>query len=339
MLCLPDQGNPFMHRSLHAVSPTVLLVAVLLAGLAVTPVRGQTNSALMVRPWPTDQFSQNVFSYSFFPETDTDTAGDHDAQLSRFEAGGRFRVEPVRGALSFGYTADHLEIDSPDPALPSRIIDVTAAAGIGLGQFQGWEVALTAGIGYAGDTIFDDSDALYAVASAVASYDFDSQRSLLIAVDYDGNRAFMPDVPLPAIIYQWQVDDALHLGIGLPRGTLRWQPPDERFAVRVIYTVPVDFQVNAEYFVTDEWTAFATFDSRYIAGELHDTRRNDRVMFFQRRLEAGAQWAPCDYAELIIAGGYAFSQEFMRGFDVRDTHDEVELDDSPYIRFAVNLSF
>jgi hypothetical protein len=42
---------------------------------------------------------------------------------------------------------------------------------------------------------------------------------------------------------------------------------------------------------------------------------------------------------LLVAGGYAFGQEFSTGFDFRDTDKVAEPSDEPYVRMGFEARF
>jgi len=46
-----------------------------------------------------------------------------------------------------------------------------------------------------------------------------------------------------------------------------------------------------------------------------------------------------DRFTVLIAGGYAFGQDFRFGFDSRDTDEITKLDDGPYIRLEGEFAF
>jgi hypothetical protein len=51
------------------------------------------------------------------------------------------------------------------------------------------------------------------------------------------------------------------------------------------------------------------------------------------------RFAVQDNFELLVAGGYAFRQEFSVGFDSRDTGKILEIDDGPFVRIVGRISF
>ena len=60
-------------------------------------------------------------------------------------------------------------------------------------------IAAALGVGYAGEQIFDDTDAFYGKATVIVGKDFNEKSAILFALSYDGSRVIYPDIPLPAI--------------------------------------------------------------------------------------------------------------------------------------------
>ena len=93
-----------------------------------------------------------------------------------------------------------------------------------------------------------------------------------------------------------------------------------------------------------DWAAFASYDSRFNAYTLDDDPDNRRLMFSQQRVEAGLTWDGNADNRLpgvlvTIAGGYAFDQEFSRGWDSRDDDTVRDISDEPFLRLGVRMRF
>jgi hypothetical protein len=63
------------------------------------------------------------------------------------------------------------------------------------------------------------------------------------------------------------------------------------------------------------------------------------VFFEQKRAELGLRWSPVDHVSVVLAGGFAFSQQFRTGWDLRSTERLSEPDDTGYARFAFEMRF
>jgi hypothetical protein len=305
----------------------------------------QTGPELMLKPWPAGEAEQGDTQFQVDGQVRHSWDGevessDRDFDLTRYDAGGRYRVNAKRGAPAVGYDLTYLDLDTASPALPDRLLDTSAAFGFGLGKWQGWSVAGTVGGGFAGDTPFSDDDAWYGKANLIANKKIDKKRSVYVGLNYDGNRVIWPDVPLPIAAYNERVSETFRYSLGVPVSSVQWQPSD-RLTLEASTVVLVDFSAEARYRLHEKLIAFAGYDSDTTAFHRDGGREHRRLFYKTRRLEGGVK-LPCPEmpgSEVVIAGGYAFDREFERGFDVRDLDTVRDVSDSPYIRAAIDFSF
>lgn len=298
----------------------------------------QVGSALIAVPWAPDQ---NVQATAYFLglQTDAEVTG-LETNLSRGVSFGRFRPETQDpGAASFGWLYDHTQIDSADPLLPERLVTAAGAVGFGLGEiFDGWDTKVSVGVGFAGDLPFTDEDAWFGLGSVVATKRLDERTALTFIIDFDGSRSIFPDIPLPGIQYSVFESPNLQYSLGLPFSTLSYRP-DDRWLIDVRYVLPIGGRVNVEYRLADGWTAYGNYSASTRGFHLDGEDENERLFFEQDRLEAGLRFEAPGGWTWHVAGGWAFDQEFSRGFDVRDDELVRELDDAAFLRFGVAVSF
>ena len=312
-----------------------LTVACLIA--SALPAAGQVGSALVVVPWAE---GDRVEADAYFTgqSGDAETTGA-SVDLARFVTFGRTRLEPDRpGSFSVGWLYDHLHIDSGDDALPERLVNATGAVGMGLGQSGPWDWGFTVGGGFAGDTPFADEDAWFGVASVYARKRISDRRFLLLVLDYDGSRVFLPDIPLPAIQYTEYLDADNYYTLGFPFSSVHWEPVD-RLSVDITYFIPIGGRALVEYDLTDRWHVFGQYLNTDRGFHLDGDDEHRRLFFEQNRLEAGVRYGFAEGFEATVAGGWAFQQEFSRGFDARDRDTVRELDDAAFLRVGLNVSF
>ncbi|MEM9021588.1 MAG: hypothetical protein AAGC44_13580 [Planctomycetota bacterium] len=321
--------------------PATLIAA---TALLAVPALAQTNPGLMLVPWAPETNVQ-LSGSAFVQDTESSQTG-LDADFAIFDAAGRFRLDgdsSLDPTLGFDYT--HLEIDTADAALPEHLVDVSLAFGgrlneIDLGETLGgtWQWGYTLGFGYAGTAPFADGDAWYGLGSIYGVLPFDRDARLVVALEYDGNRVFLPDVPLPAITYFDRLNEEVTYGLGFPFSNLTWTPND-RWTLRITSFVFVSAEAKVTYRATDDLELFAAYDSRSEAFQLANDNGSRRLIFEQQRLEAGVNYKLGGRWELTAAGGYAFDQEFDRGYDIRETTSIRDLDDGGYFRLGINLRF
>lgn len=322
----------------------VLLTTGLAVSLSITQAAiAQSGPGMMLVPWAGDQAAQ-VKADAFFTPTEADVTGA-DVDLSIFTSTGRFRVDPDASYNpTIGYEFVQYEISSSDTALPDDLTDVSIAFGGSFGNVElggslgDWQMGYTLGIGYAGTTPFNDGDAWYGKADLFAVKAIDRDTRWLIGLNYDGNRVFLPDVPLPAVTYFSRLNETTTYAIGLPFSQLTWKP-DEFWTVDLRSALFFSFNGSVSYQATDDLKLFAAYVRRTDAFTLPGGFDNRRLLFSQERLELGLSYDLCANAALTIAGGYAFGQEFDVGYDSRDPGGLRDLDDSGYIRGGVELRF
>ena len=297
----------------------------------------------MLVPWAGDQQAQ-VRADAFFTPTEADVTGA-DVDLSIFTSTGRFRLDPDASYNpTIGYEFVQYEIGSSDAALPDDLTDISIAFGgsfgnQNLGESLGeWQVGYTLGIGYAGVTPFNDGDAYYGKADLFAVKAIDRDTRWLIGLNYDGNRIFLPDVPLPAVSYFSRLNESTTYALGLPFSQLTWKP-DEFWTLDIRSALFFSFNGTLSYQANDDLKLFASLVRRNDAFTLPTGFANRRILFSQDRLELGLSYDIAENVALTIAGGYAFNQEFDVGFDSRDPAGLRDLDDSGYIRGGIELRF
>lgn len=299
---------------------------------------------MMLVPWAGDQQIE-VRGDAFFTPTETKGAG-LDVDLSIFESTGRVRLKPDASYNpTIGYEFIQYQLGTSDAALPDDLVDVSLAFGGSFGDVDlsstlggEWQMGYTLGVGYAGTTPFNDGDAWYGKADIFAVRAIDRDTRWLIGLNYDGNRVFLPDVPLPAVTYFSRLNETTTYAIGLPFSRLTWTP-DEFWTVDIRSAVFFSFNGSVSYQATEDLKLFAAYVRRSDAFTLPGSLDNRRLLFSQERLELGLTYELCTNASLTVAGGYAFGQEFDFGYDTRDPVGLRDLDDSGYIRAGITLKF
>ncbi len=315
---------------------------VLLASLLLpVPALAQTDLALMTKPWPTASPLDAGGNLLFIP-TESDNAASDDVDLSFLRVAGRVRPDrEAAHAFTVGYDVTHLDINTDDPLLPDRLHSSAVAAGAKLGAFdafdQSWEWGGSVGIGHASSNPFGDGNGWYALGSVFAITRLSERESLTLGVDFDGNRAVFPDLPLPAVTYQNRYSDQLTFLVGFPVNQIVWTP-DDRWTVQ-LGAAGIAFSARASYRLDDAVTLFAAYGGDGEGFHVADDDGDRRLFFSAQTVEAGVELGVTETASLVVAGGFAFDQEFERGFDLRDTDTVRELDDAGYVRVGGRLTF
>ena len=317
---------------------TIYFAAVLATALA-APAWSQTGPALTVLPWQNDRLNELNVDVLVANRGQTDNANSV-FRLQKYDVSGRWRQQAENNTFTAGFNTSYLQLSTGDPVLPQRLVNQSLAAGFRLDEPNNNRNSLwlVLGLGYAGNTPYADSDALYGQANLIYNVPIDQHSSWQFTINYDGNRSIFPDVPIPTIAYKKYVNEQLSYVIGLPANILHWRP-NKRFTVKLTYFVPVALNIAAEYALSGGWSVFGRFDNHFSVFTVDGAPDHQRLFFQQQRLEAGVRLRSDQKVDLTLAGGYAFNQEFNTGFDVRDLNEIAEPSDEPYVRVAVQISF
>jgi len=327
--------------ALHTKVATTRTVGLAIAGaaLVMSPVAAsaQNASTSLLKPWMGEGLYDSQVEGLIQGEADSEGTA-FNTTLSQFDLSWRTRTEASRYAPSFGVAYNFLDIDSDDPLLPEQLVNVSVGASKTYQLEGGQDLQLSLGAGYAGDGPFADGNAWYGTATLALTEQLDDSTTLTWLVSYDGNRSFMPDVPLPGIAYTVRQDAQTTYSLGIPYSFLRWQP-DEQWSVQVDYFIPTNISGKVSYAIDDEWTVFGLYRKSVDAWRVSGQSTTRRTFLEQSRFEGGVEWSAGPEMSLVVAGGFMFSQEFSTGFDSRDLSTVRELSDEPYVRFALSMQY
>ena len=323
--------------------------------------RAQTGPELLIKPWPRDRVIEADAQADFYNETNTNnpandgTGGRAVLSLSEEDSEGRLRVFPrdehVRADPRFGYNLTYLHLNTNDPHLPKNLTDESVAVGTGIADINGWEAGITVGVGNAAAGAFNDGNGLYGQFDLLVGHDISKTSKLGIVLDYNGNRSFLPDVPLPGVVYTKIIDPTLLLAVGFPLASVTWTPDkantlNRQLTIDATYAIPDNFEVNADYAVIDSTGpagkvgAFASFTNRLLPFHDNDAAVGRyRIFFEQNRAELGVRWTPVPLVSAVLAGGYAFDQRFHYGWDSNNYGELAKLGDSLYTRVGLEFRY
>ena len=274
------------------------VVAALLTGLSAQSAPAQTGPAILLKPFrTTDQIEANLDAiYGFESDTDnSDADGDNfEFRVDEYATSGRFRLTLgtseeglARAQPRAGYQFNVFDLHTNDPNLPDNLFDASAGVGMGILAYNGFIGAISFGAGYA-TADFDnggDGNAVYYQADLAVGKTFSNGDSFGVVLDYNGNRTFLPDWPLPGFQYRKRLIPArttglgadptpgaaasrpvserrgdpdeydpgelepavLTLAIGVPTTGIEWRPT-RKAIVNLNYLVPLNFDFNAVYY-------------------------------------------------------------------------------------------
>jgi hypothetical protein len=275
--------------------------------------------------------------------------------LSEYDSSGRLRFFPrdenVRADPRFGYDFTYFDIDSADPRLPKKLTNESVAVGMGIADWSGWLAGITIGVGYAGAGAFQDGNGYYGRADLLVGHELNKNTELGIVLDYDGNRSFLPDVPLPGVELTKTIDPTLLLAVGFPLCSVTWTPDkshtfNQQLTIEGTFTIPDSLQGRIDYALIDSagWAGkvglFLDYDDRTMP--FHDNALSvgrHRLFFQQRRAEIGLNWSPKPLLNFILASGCAFDQQFRTGWDSNNYSRIAKPGDEIYVRTGIEFKY
>ncbi|HZN69759.1 MAG TPA: hypothetical protein VFB66_31075 [Tepidisphaeraceae bacterium] len=313
--------------------------------LVALPVSAQTGPGLLLEPFPKEQLTDT--RGGFLAVNGGHVKGtDESVQLSFVESTGRVRVIPgnlisPRVGWDLEYVLVNADGGALDDALPSELTDHSVGVAFPVAKVGEWIFGVSLGVGYAGGTPWADGSGWYGKATAVGFRQLREREALVFAIDWDGNRSFLPDVPLPGFAYTRGVGDTLTFIVGIPLSSVTWKPLP-KLSLEAGYFPVESFDAAIGYGFAPHWSVFGNLEYRSTAFWLDEIGGNDRLIFEQRRAEVGVRYAPLETQKAVAftaAVGYAWGQEFSIGFDSRDTDVIADLSDEPYLRVGLELKF
>jgi hypothetical protein len=307
--------SPVRRRLLR--SPVLRVAAAALA--LASPVLAQTGPQLLLKPFP-QELRLDMNAEASVTDQGRAIGQGSPLQIGIAEVEGRLRVSPGELAsprVGFGFK--YFNLDSDLPGLPEHLYDTNVGFATPIGKYEDWIFAASAGVGYAGEGPFGDANAFYGQASLMAFRQIDENSGLAFVLDYNGNRTFKPDVPLPGFAYFKKIDKTLSLTVGLPVTSVEWKPT-ENLRVDLSYLLVDNFQARVGYQVGGGVEVFGAVSQRSDAFFLDGAENSrDRLLFQQRRAELGVTYRSKgseiggrDF-EFTLAGGYAFNGELSEG--------------------------
>ena len=329
-----------MTARTHVRLSSLSIVPLFFILMTASPARAQSGASLLVKPWDKDQLVEDQTDGYLFEggHTGNHEAG-HDFRLFALESSGRFRIMPGNVASPrLGYDITYLDAHTRYPGFPTQLIDASFAGGTFLSKSNGWVTGITLGVGDAGDDAFARGTGWYPKADFVLAKEFNENDAIGIGLDYDGNRTFLPDVPLPGVGFSHRFDPKLKMVFGVPVTSVDWKPID-RLEIKLDYTIIEDLDANIGYQIIPHWTVYGGFQTRRGAFHIAELPDHRRLLFQQRRAEVGVRFEPGKLFSVTVAGGYGFDGEFRSGWDSRQTTRVLRFSDEPYLRAGLELRF
>ncbi|HQY87327.1 MAG TPA: hypothetical protein PK402_01625, partial [Tepidisphaeraceae bacterium] len=266
-----------------------ILSASILLALA-SSASAETGADLLLKVFPENKnYSLNLDAAYVFNGEEEDHAQE-DFQLNTFDASGAMKltlnsvipgIDKSQPRAGFDVTVFDIHDDAN--VIPDNLTDMSVGVGFGVLSYKGWLAGVWLGVGYAGENVFNDGNAIYGKAGLGIGYEIDKKSSLAFFIDYDGNRTLMPDVPLPGAIYRRHLTDELQMGFGLPFSDILWTP-SEQWELRLTYFIPDSFDIEANYHITKKFGIFGALNSTGNAFNVNSIADSDeRLLVYESR--------------------------------------------------------
>ena len=302
---------------------------------------GQTDESLLLKPWEGSRIIEAEAQTIWMPRsapagsvglsTLIDTTSDGRVRLST-----EHELNPT-----IGYEFTRLQVRDREGRVPNGLIDVSGAVASPLftfGPTDAWFLGARAGVGYAGDEAFGNSDAWYGKGSVSVGRELAKDEDIIFWLDYDGNRTFFPDIPLPHIAYVREVSEQFSFVLGLPDSALSWKPTRGLY-VEVNWQAPFSFDATVTQSLGGGLKVFAGYHDVTEAFHLESLRSEDRLFYNANRLEAGVRYDLSVGWSIDAGVGYGFGQSLKTGFSQFGWETLAHLPDRPYLRFGATLAF
>jgi hypothetical protein len=322
------------------------LLVVAASLLLARPLLAQTGPQLMLKPFPKDlSVDLSVIDVTATEDGHSKESGD-SIGITIADTQGRIRLNPGDEASPrLGYEFKYFNVDSTLPGMPNNFYDQSIGVAVPVAKTDNWIFGVSIALGYAGQSPFGDGNGWYGRADAVAVKKFDETSGIAIVLDYDGNRTYKPDTPLPGFAYFRRISDKLTMTVGLPLTSIEWEPI-KHLRIRAQYELTDNYGARIGYEFTKGWEVFGALGQRTDAFFFdHQRYGDDRLFFQQRQAELGVTYRMGQggvgerEVEFTAAVGYAFSRELSVGFDSSNSRLIADVSDEPYVRFGFQIRY
>jgi hypothetical protein len=160
-------------------------------------------------------------------------------------------------------------------------------------------------------------------------------------LNYSSNREFLPHVPIPGAAYLYTPSRDFSVLAGVPLLSVNWRPVS-RLTLRGFYFPIHTVFLGAEYSLDPGWKLFASWrwenDRYYRAGREDE---DQRLFWYEQRLEAGISITAGAGIELALAGGYAYDRFFFEGKSYSNdrTKNRLNISDGLFVTTRVQGRF
>ena len=313
----------------------IVLCPAILAGVLARakPALADAPPLLTLNPWNTTAMAQ-TWDHLLEENKGWIRNDGRSSHVFWYDSFGRIRLNPkAKYAPTLGYRVMYIDLGTHDPLLPTQLTDQSLVLGMPVAHWRNWRLGVILGAGYAGNSPFGDTRAIYGIGHVQLAHTLNPHNQVYLTLDYYGHGALLPDVPLPGFGWRHHTHSLSFL-VGFPTDNLKWRPAP-RWLLNVSYEVPIDGTATLRYRLTKGLYAFGDFQNYLEGYQINTYPDNTRLFMEFCRVEGGLRLIHEPWIDVSLAVGYAFNQEFMRGFDIRSLAPVAQMANQPYV--AVEL--
>ncbi len=224
--------------------------------------------------------------------------------------------------------------------LPDSLWDVRLGGQLRHDLDNGWALGGSLELGSAADRLFASADEWLVHLNVYLEIPVDDRDSWVFLLNSSNTRDFAEWIPLPGVGYRFDRGDSFRGLLGLPMTQLHYEPAD-LWAIDLTYVLVRTVHARVGYEADPSLELFAAFDWDAQTYFRHDRRDDDeRLFYYEKRVEAGLNWKVREHALVTLAGGYAFDRFFFEGEDYDDRGDKrIDVGDGPFAQLRLNFSF
>jgi hypothetical protein len=316
------------------------LVLIVSSGAA----RAQTLTRMTIDPWRDNDLAE-TFDHLVFEKHGQADNNPSGSQVFWWDSFGRVRFSRQDQDSPFvAYRILTIGAGTDSQFIKSSMLDMSISAGFQLGEIAGWRASTVLGVGYSSTHPFVHTTGIFGVGHLTFDRPLDDAgNSLALSIDYEGNGAFLPDVPLPGFAFIHR-DPKLDYALGYPMSKLTWRPIDP-VEISARYDVPYSASIDAEYRLAKHFGLYANaanFFQGFVVARSATNPTGDitnRQFYQMRRVETGVRFMFDPWIDASIGIGYAFDQTFSTGFDVRNLTTFSSISNEPYIALVLRGTF
>jgi hypothetical protein len=201
---------------------------------------------------------------------------------------------------------------------------------------NGWSAGGSLSIGSASDKPFSTINEVSAGATGFLRVPSGDRNAWLFSLSYDSNSQL--PFPVPGVAYSWQVNDQLHLNVGLPF-QINYRPLED-LSFDFNYMLLTTVQARVTYQVGPTVRVYAAYnygtESYFLADR---TDPQDRFFYNEMRLTTGLTWNLTSYSTLDLSGGYAFDRQYYEGHNSTSETDVVQVAPGPFVALRLGLRY